>query len=98
MERRFFMNDFEKSLKEHADKFQMVPSKKVWHGIYNDLHPGKRWPSVTMSLLLIFTLVVIGHLNTNNSRLAYSAPKISEEKKSAATLKRKGNSTGIQRI
>ena len=85
MERRFFTNDFEQSLKEHADKFQMVPSKKVWHGIYNDLHPGKRWPSVTMSLLLIFTLVVIGHLNTNNSRqLAYLTNKISEAKKLTA--------------
>src|SRR5487761_2439276 len=67
MERRFFMNDFEASLKEHADQFKMIPSKRVWHGIYNDLQPGRRWPSVTMSLLLIFTLVVIGHLNTNNS-------------------------------
>jgi len=77
------MNGFENALKEHADKFQMTPSKKVWHGIYNDLHPGKRWPSVTMSLLLVFSLVVIGHLNTNNSRqLAFlSAGKIAEAKK-----------------
>ena len=66
MERRFSMNDFEHSLKEHADDFKMIPSKRVWHGIYNDMHPGRRWPSVTMSLLLVFTLVVIGHLNTHN--------------------------------
>ncbi|MEO8414398.1 MAG: hypothetical protein ABI472_12100 [Ginsengibacter sp.] len=69
MERRFSMNDFEQSLKEHTDEFRMIPSKRVWHGIYNDLHPGRRWPSVTMSFLLIFTLVVIGHLNTHNGRL-----------------------------
>jgi hypothetical protein len=99
MERRFFTNDFEQSLKEHADKFQMVPSKKVWHGIYNDLHPGKRWPSVTMSLLLIFTLVVIGHLNTNNSRqLAYLTNKISEAKKVTANVKKAGSSKNSQRI
>jgi hypothetical protein len=66
MERRFFLNEFEQSLKEHVDQFQMTPSKKVWHGIYNDLHPGKRWPSVTMSLILIFSLVFIGHLNTSH--------------------------------
>ena len=54
MERKFFMNDFEESLKDHTDQFKMTPSKKVWHGIYNDLHPGRRWPSVTISLLLIF--------------------------------------------
>ncbi len=100
MGRRFFMNDFEQSLKEHADNFQMIPSKKVWHGIYNDLHPGKRWPSVTMSLLLIFTLVVIGHLNTNNSRrLAYSpGNEFSDAKTAGPGLKRTGSLTHNQRI
>src|ERR1700704_3527419 len=100
MERRFFMNDFEQSLKEHADNFQMAPSKKVWHGIYNDLHPGKRWPSVTMSLLLIFTLVVIGHLNTNNSRRQpdYLSATISEGKQGTADAKKTGSSTHSQRI
>ena len=66
MARRFFMSDFEQSLKEHSDEFKMIPSKKVWHGIYNDMHPGRRWPSIAMSLMLIFTLVVVGHLNTHN--------------------------------
>lgn len=66
MERRLHNEDFEKLLKENADQFKMTPSKKVWHGIYNDLHPGRRWPSVAISFLLLFTLVVIGHLNTNN--------------------------------
>jgi hypothetical protein len=68
------MNDFERSLKEQADEFRMIPSKRVWHGIYNDLHPGRRWPSITMSFLLIFTLLFIGYLNTHDkfqlSRLA----------------------------
>src|SRR5665647_1148501 len=77
MERRFFMNDFEQSLKEHADEFKMIPSKRVWHGIYNDIHPGRRWPSVAMSLALIFTLVVIGHLNTHNGSQAVASKNIS---------------------
>ncbi len=66
MERKFYPANFEKFLKGHADQFKMSPSKKVWHGIYNDLHPGRRWPSVAMSMVFIFTLVIIGHLNTNN--------------------------------
>lgn len=66
MERNFYSESFENLLKGHADKFKMTPSKKVWHGIYNDLHPGKRWPSIAMSMIIIFTLVIIGHLNTNN--------------------------------
>jgi hypothetical protein len=66
MERRFSMNDFEQSLKEHVDEFKMIPSKRVWHGIYNDLHPGRRWPSIAMSLSLVFVLIVIGYLDTHN--------------------------------
>ena len=66
MERRFSMNDFEQSLKEHADDFKMIPSKRVWHGIYNDLHPGRRWPSIAVSLLLISTLIIVGHLNNRS--------------------------------
>jgi hypothetical protein len=77
MERRFLMNDFEQSLKEHADEFKMIPSKRVWHGIYNDMHPGRRWPSVPMSLALIFTLVVIGHLNTHNGSQTLNSKNIS---------------------
>ncbi len=66
MRRKFTLNDFEHSLKEHADDFKMTPSKRVWYGIYNDIHPGRRWPSAAVALLLIFTLVVVGHLNTHN--------------------------------
>ena len=66
MERNFYTENFENFLKGHADKFKMTPSKKVWHGIYNDIQPGTRWPSVAMSIVFIFTLVIIGHLNTNN--------------------------------
>lgn len=66
MERKFYNENFEKFLKGHADQFKMTPSKKVWHGIYNDLHPGQRWPSIAMSMVFIFMLVIIGHLNTNN--------------------------------
>ena len=84
MERRFSMNDFEQSLKEHADEFKMIPSKRVWHGIYNDMHPGRRWPSVTMSLLLIFTLVVVGHLNTHNGYKPFNSTNISLQSKNAA--------------
>ena len=66
MRRKFTLDDFEHSLKEHADEFKMIPSKKVWHGIYNDIHPGRRWPSVAVAFLLMFTLIIVGHLNTHN--------------------------------
>ncbi len=73
MERKFYSEDFEDLLKESADDFKMIPSKKVWHGIYNDLHPGRRWPSIGMSLIFIFTLILVGHLNTQQGHHTYFA-------------------------
>jgi hypothetical protein len=74
------MNDFERSLKAQADEFRMIPSKRVWHGIYNDLHPGRRWPSITMSFLLIFTLLFIGYLNTHDKSQQSGLAKISSSR------------------
>lgn len=71
MERKFYTNDFEHLLKENADQFKMSPSKKVWHGIYNDIHPGTRWPSVAMGLLFVFTLILVGYLNIQKSENGY---------------------------
>jgi ABC-type proline/glycine betaine transport system substrate-binding protein len=70
MERRFDMTNFEQSLKDHADQFYIVPSRKVWHGIYNDLHPGSKWPSIAMGLFFLFILIGIGHLNNIPKRTA----------------------------
>jgi hypothetical protein len=67
MERRFDMSDFEQSLKDHADQFNLVPSKRVWKGLYNSLHPGSKWPSVTVAIVFIITLVTIGNLNNSST-------------------------------
>ncbi len=70
MEEKFYLDDFELSLQEQMNQLKMVPSKKVWYGIYNDLHPGRRWPSVMISLLLIFSIVFVGYINTNPDKNA----------------------------
>lgn len=67
MEQNFYTENFEKLLKEKSDEFRMYPSKRVWHSIYNDLHPSRKWPSVAMSMLLIIALLLIGYLNTNDN-------------------------------
>ncbi len=64
MEREFYNNEFEDLIKESADDFKMYPSKKVWQGLYNNLHPGRRWPSLGVTLALIFGLITISYLNT----------------------------------
>lgn len=71
MERRFDMSDFEQSLKDHADQFKLMPSKRVWNGIYNNLHPGSSWPSITVAIILVITLITVGNLN--------NSPKSSKE-------------------
>ncbi len=68
MEDNFYLDDFELSLKEQANQFKMIPSKRIWHGIYNDMHPGRRWPSVTIALLLIISIVFVGYINTHNDK------------------------------
>lgn len=69
MENEFYEDEFEQLLKEKADQFSMYPSKRVWHSIYNNLHPSRRWPSVVMSLLLIGSLILIGYLNTGENSI-----------------------------
>jgi hypothetical protein len=68
MDRDFYTDSFEQLLKEQADRFTMKPTKRIWHSIYNNLHPGRKWPSVAISLLLVTSILVLGYLHTNQSR------------------------------
>ena len=70
MERNFYTDRFEHLLREKSDEFRMVPSKRVWHSIYNDLHPGRKWPSLTMGMILIIVLLMIGYLNSTDNSLS----------------------------
>ncbi len=64
MEGKFDIENFEKFLREVTDEFKLYPSQRVWHSIYNNIHPGKKWPSVTMTIFLGFTLVILGYINS----------------------------------
>jgi len=94
MEREFYTTDFENLLKENADQFKLTPSKKVWHGIYNDLHPGRRWPSAVMSLAFIFSLVIIGHLNTQQSQHSYLTNLQKNSQSQKGTLLQQASNNG----
>ncbi|MEO8720397.1 MAG: hypothetical protein ABI372_04780 [Ginsengibacter sp.] len=84
MERRFDMSDFEQSLKDHADQFSLTPSKRVWNGIYNNLHPGSKWPSVTIAIVFIITLFIVGNLN-NSKKDADNSSKTTRNENSKPT-------------
>ena len=45
----------------------MYPTKRVWHSIYNNIHPGRKWPSIAMCIVLISILLLVGYLNTSNT-------------------------------
>jgi archaellin len=84
MERRFDMSDFEQSLKDHADQFILTPSKRVWNGIYNNLHPGSKWPSITVAIVLLITLITVGNIN--------NTPKPGQTAKSGFIMSKKADS------
>jgi len=82
MERRFDMTNFEQSLKEQADDLIMIPTKRVWNGIYNNLHPGSKWPSAAMGFLFLFTFLGIGHLNNNRHAATVSMAEVNSDESS----------------
>ncbi|MEO6537528.1 MAG: outer membrane beta-barrel protein [Ferruginibacter sp.] len=89
MENSFDTDDFESFLKDTIDSFKMYPSKKVWYGLYNDLHPGRRWPSLAVSLLLICAILFIGISNNNsinNTSKYYVTEKIKNQTKNNSTI------------
>lgn len=67
MEHKFYTDDFERLLKEKSDEFRMYPSKRVWHSIYNNLHPDRKWPSITVTLILVAVLFLVGYWNNSNN-------------------------------
>ena len=73
MDRNLDIDNFELLLRERSDEFKMYPTKRIWHSIYNNIHPGRKWPSIAMSITLIAILLLFGYLNTNNKTLKQEA-------------------------
>lgn len=77
MEENNYKDEFELFLKESADDFKMVPSRKVWYSIYNNLHPDRRWPSMAVCLFILTAVLYIGIANNNS--ISNAARKASSE-------------------
>ncbi|CAN5328466.1 hypothetical protein BH09BAC2_BH09BAC2_07390 [soil metagenome] len=76
MLKNFYKDDFESLIKEHADSFKMYPSKRTWHGIYNNFHPAKTRPSAAVTLLMIFSVIFVGQMNKVKAPLLSSNTEI----------------------
>ena len=77
MEENNYRDEFEFFLKENVDEFKMVPSRKVWYSIYNNLHPDRKWPSMAVCLFILTAVLYIGIANNNS--LSNTAKKASSE-------------------
>lgn len=82
MEQELYRDEFEQLLKDTTDDFKMYPSRKVWHSIYNDLHPDRKWPSFAVCLLLLTTILYVGVSNNNaiNNGTRKNIPAVSLNK------------------
>ncbi|MEP7142099.1 MAG: hypothetical protein ABI707_04470 [Ferruginibacter sp.] len=87
MDRNFHTDEFERLLREKSDEFRMYPSKRIWHSIYNNIHPGRKWPSVAMGIMLITALLLTGYLNTKNTNLYTETGKTIPQQKIIAQAK-----------
>ena len=85
MDRNLDIDDFERLLKDRSDEFKLYPTKRVWHSIYNNLHPGKKWPSIAMCITLISILMMVGFLNTSNTETTISVAGVTVNQNTAIT-------------
>ena len=61
-----YKDDFEQFLKDTTEDFLMVPSRKVWYSIYNNIHPDRKWPSMAVCFLILSAVLYIGVSNNNS--------------------------------
>ena len=85
MDRNLDIDDFERLLKDRSDEFKLYPTKRVWHSIYNNIHPGKKWPSIAMCITLISILMLVGYLNTSDTETTVAIGGIKANQANAIT-------------
>lgn len=86
MENHPNMESFEKFIRQQADEFRMYPSKRVWYSIYNNIHPGRKWPSISMCIVLLSALLTIGYLNTKNNIITTENSSIAQNRNNTLTV------------
>lgn len=77
-------NDFEQFLRSSIEDFKMIPSRKIWYGIYNNMHPDRKWPSIAVCLIILTVVMFVGVANNNS--ISSSVRKNADESLLASTL------------
>lgn len=67
MEQDFYQEDeLANFLNEATADFKMYPSRRIWYSLYNNLHPGRKWPSFAVAIFLIAAILYMGVSNNNS--------------------------------
>ena len=66
MEHFYNIDSFEHFLRENTKDFKMMPKRRLWYSIYNNLHPSKKLPSFYTGILLLITILFFDFYNINN--------------------------------
>jgi hypothetical protein len=99
MEKNHHNDNFERFLRDKTDEFVMYPSKRIWYSIYNNMHPGNRLPSISMCIILMFSLLLAGYLNTADQPGSHPAnTSIAKSDSKAQTPLLIANSTALNKV
>jgi len=66
----FSTDQFETFLKSSTENFKMRPSIRVWNSLFNKMHPGSHWPSISTAILFFFLFSFLGTNKNNYSKLS----------------------------
>ncbi len=95
MEDTNYRNNFENFLRESIDDFKMIPSRKIWHSIYNNMHPDRKWPSITVCLLILVSILYLGVSNNNSLS---KAARIANEQNASLLSNNNSNISTIREL
>jgi len=70
MMEHFSTDQFESFLKSSTENFKMRPSIRVWNSLFNKMHPGSHWPSISTAILFFFLFSFLGTNKNNYSKLS----------------------------
>lgn len=88
MERNIHTDEFEDYLKTRADQYKMYPSDKLWDNIHRSIHPSKKWPYISLTILMLLgTAIFVDHYHyTPSSAIRHTAIYKTDFKTSSAPL------------
>jgi hypothetical protein len=65
----FSTDHFETFLKSSTENFKMQPSARVWNSLFNKMHPGSNWPSISTAIIFFFLFCFLGVNKNNHSKI-----------------------------